>query len=151
MYFGDLKGWTGQDTLWGFLERGALRIHTPTASETARIRALMEKYVDTQWTSRMPRSLQPLKRKGCIEFSLWTVIFGCTESTGPWRLKWSRSWSVSCHLYFSTYRNEPKVAWPHKRLTSDPFPNFNVAPGEYEAQLLGPSDDDKVDPVLEWF
>jgi len=47
MYFGDLKGWTGQDTLWGFLERGALRIHTPTASETARIRALMEKYVDT--------------------------------------------------------------------------------------------------------
>jgi predicted nucleic acid-binding protein len=48
MYFlGDLKGWTGQETLWQFVERGSLRIHQPAESETSRIRALMQKYADT--------------------------------------------------------------------------------------------------------
>ena len=48
MYFlGDLKGWNGQQTLWQFLERGALRLHISTDAETKRMRALMEKYGDT--------------------------------------------------------------------------------------------------------
>lgn len=48
MYFlGDLKGWTGQAALWRFIERGALRLHIPTDSETKRMRVLMEKYRDT--------------------------------------------------------------------------------------------------------
>jgi predicted nucleic acid-binding protein len=48
MYFlGDLKGWKGQETLWQFLERGALRLHIPTDSEIKRMRVLMEKYGDT--------------------------------------------------------------------------------------------------------
>jgi len=47
MYFlGDLKGWSGQEALWRFVERGALRIHLPADTETIRMRALMEKYVD---------------------------------------------------------------------------------------------------------
>jgi predicted nucleic acid-binding protein len=48
MYFlGDLKGWNGQETLWQFIARGALRVHPPTDSESKRMRALMEKYSDT--------------------------------------------------------------------------------------------------------
>jgi predicted nucleic acid-binding protein len=48
MYFlGDLKGWSGQEALWGFIERGALRIHLPAVTETKRMRVLMEKYFDT--------------------------------------------------------------------------------------------------------
>ena len=48
MYFlGDLKGWKGQQALWQFIERGALRIHIPADGETKRMRFLMEKYVDT--------------------------------------------------------------------------------------------------------
>ena len=48
MYFlGDLKGWNGQKTLWQFIERGALRVHISTDSETQRMRVLMEKYSDT--------------------------------------------------------------------------------------------------------
>jgi uncharacterized protein len=48
MYFlGDLKGWNGQYTLWQFIERGALRVHTSTDSESRRMRVLMEKYSDT--------------------------------------------------------------------------------------------------------
>ena len=48
MYFlGDLKGWNGQETLWQFLERGALDLHISTDSETNRMRVLMEKYGDT--------------------------------------------------------------------------------------------------------
>ena len=48
MYFlGDLKGWKGQETLWKFLERGALALHISTDSETNRMRVLMEKYGDT--------------------------------------------------------------------------------------------------------
>src|SRR5450432_4168143 len=48
MYFlGDLKGWNGQDALWRFIERGALRMHLPTDSETRRMRVPMEKYRDT--------------------------------------------------------------------------------------------------------
>ena len=48
MYFlGDLKGWNGQKTLWQFIERGALRVHISTDSETQRMRVLIEKYSDT--------------------------------------------------------------------------------------------------------
>jgi len=48
MYFlGDLKGWNGQETLWQFLERGALDLHISTDSEAKRMRVLMEKYGDT--------------------------------------------------------------------------------------------------------
>jgi uncharacterized protein len=48
MYFlGDLKGWSGQETLWQFIERGALRVQLSTDSETKRMRVLMEKYSDT--------------------------------------------------------------------------------------------------------
>jgi predicted nucleic acid-binding protein len=48
MYFlGDLKGWHGQEALWRFIERGGLRVHIPTDSETRRMRVLMEKYSDT--------------------------------------------------------------------------------------------------------
>ena len=48
MYFlGDLKGWNGQETLWQFIERGALRVLVSTDSETKRMRVLMEKYRDT--------------------------------------------------------------------------------------------------------
>ena len=33
MYFlGDLKGWDGQKALWGFIERGGLRVHPPADS-----------------------------------------------------------------------------------------------------------------------
>jgi hypothetical protein len=40
MYFlGDLKGWKGQEALWQFIERRALRVHTPTDSEISRMRA----------------------------------------------------------------------------------------------------------------
>lgn len=48
MYFlGDLEGWKGQEALWRFIERGVLRVHIPTVSETRRMRILMEKYRDT--------------------------------------------------------------------------------------------------------
>jgi predicted nucleic acid-binding protein len=48
MYFlGDLKGWNGQKALWGFIERGGLRVHPPADSETRRMKVLMEKYSDT--------------------------------------------------------------------------------------------------------
>ena len=48
MYFlGDLKGWKGQETLWRFIERGALRLHVSTDSESKRMMELMEKYRDT--------------------------------------------------------------------------------------------------------
>ncbi len=48
MYFlGDLKGWKGQETLWKFIERGALRVHVSTDSEAKRMMELMEKYRDT--------------------------------------------------------------------------------------------------------
>ncbi len=48
MYFlGDLKGWRGRETLWKFIERGALRVHVSTDSETKRMMEPMEKYRDT--------------------------------------------------------------------------------------------------------
>jgi predicted nucleic acid-binding protein len=47
MYFlGDLRSWAGQSALWGFIARGALRIHAPADLETERMRVLMEKYAD---------------------------------------------------------------------------------------------------------
>jgi uncharacterized protein len=46
-FLGDLKGWNGQETLWQFLERGALDLHISTDSEAKRMRVLMEKYGDT--------------------------------------------------------------------------------------------------------
>jgi predicted nucleic acid-binding protein len=48
MYFlGEIEGWNGQEALWRFIERGALRVHIPTDSETERMRVLMKKYADT--------------------------------------------------------------------------------------------------------
>lgn len=48
MYFlGDLKGWKGQETLWKFIKRGALRLHVSTDPESKRMMELMEKYRDT--------------------------------------------------------------------------------------------------------
>jgi predicted nucleic acid-binding protein len=44
---GELKGWIGQETLWRFIERGALGIHLQTDSDAKRMRVLMEKYIDT--------------------------------------------------------------------------------------------------------
>jgi predicted nucleic acid-binding protein len=42
-----LRGWEGQDTLWDFVDRGALILHTPNESEWKRMRVLMGKYQDT--------------------------------------------------------------------------------------------------------
>ena len=48
MYFlQQLRGWEGQAALWDFVGRGALFLHAPSDEETARMRALMEKYQDT--------------------------------------------------------------------------------------------------------
>jgi len=46
-FLGNLRGWTGQEALWRFVDRGALRIHAPTESEALRMRALMQTYADT--------------------------------------------------------------------------------------------------------
>lgn len=46
-FLGNLRGWTGQEALWRFVELGSLRIHLPQESETPRIRALMQAYADT--------------------------------------------------------------------------------------------------------
>ncbi len=43
---GDAGGWPAQRALWAMLERGALQLAELQASETARARALMEKYRD---------------------------------------------------------------------------------------------------------
>jgi hypothetical protein len=42
-----LRGWEGQDTLWDFVDRGALVLHILDESEWKRMRSLMEKYQDT--------------------------------------------------------------------------------------------------------
>lgn len=48
MYFlYQLRGWQAQQTLWQFLNKGALQIHTTTDSEMLRMQQLMERYQDT--------------------------------------------------------------------------------------------------------
>ena len=88
MYFlGDLKGWNGQETLWQFLERGALDLHISTDSETKRMRVLMEKYGDTPM-DLADASLVAIAESGvCIVFSRLIMIFGSTELTARLRLK----------------------------------------------------------------
>jgi hypothetical protein len=82
MYFlGDLKGWSGQGALWGFVERGALRIHFPADTETRRMRVLMEKYIDTRMDLADASLSLPLKRSDSIASLHWTVIFGYTVLT----------------------------------------------------------------------
>ena len=39
-------GWSGQALLWSIIENGQLEIHPSTATETRRMRVLMEKYQD---------------------------------------------------------------------------------------------------------
>ena len=47
MYFlGELRGWSGQQALWRFIERGALLVHSSTEGEKKRMRVLMEEYRD---------------------------------------------------------------------------------------------------------
>ncbi len=44
MYFlADIRGWSAQDILWQFIERGALRLHEADDSECVRICTLMYK------------------------------------------------------------------------------------------------------------
>ena len=47
MYFlAELRGWSGQQVLWQYLDREALLIHQADDTECQRMRALMEKYQD---------------------------------------------------------------------------------------------------------
>jgi len=47
MYFlSELRGWSGQNILWQFLDRKALHFHTANEAECQRIKVLMEKYQD---------------------------------------------------------------------------------------------------------
>lgn len=47
MYFlSELRGWSGQNILWQFLDRKALRLHHANEAECQRIKVLMEKYQD---------------------------------------------------------------------------------------------------------
>lgn len=47
MYFlADLRGWSGQDILWQFIERKALHLHKADEVECERIKYLMHKYQD---------------------------------------------------------------------------------------------------------
>ncbi len=47
MYFlGDLRGWTGQNILWQFVERKALYILNHDEQQQQRMKTLMEKYRD---------------------------------------------------------------------------------------------------------
>ncbi|MCY7276046.1 MAG: PIN domain-containing protein [Phormidesmis sp. CAN_BIN44] len=47
MYFlSELRGWSGQNILWQFLDRKALQLHHTNEAECQRIRTLMEKYQD---------------------------------------------------------------------------------------------------------
>jgi predicted nucleic acid-binding protein len=47
MYFlGELRGWSGQQALWRFVERAALLIHSPSEDEIKRMYLLMEQYKD---------------------------------------------------------------------------------------------------------
>jgi predicted nucleic acid-binding protein len=48
MYFLEgLGGWKSQKTLWEFLQRHGVELHTPNAVGVARIEDIMEKYSDT--------------------------------------------------------------------------------------------------------
>lgn len=46
-FLGELQGWRGQDALWAYVERGALRISTPGSDDWKRVRTLMDQYNDT--------------------------------------------------------------------------------------------------------
>ncbi|MCY7322747.1 MAG: PIN domain-containing protein [Phormidesmis sp. CAN_BIN36] len=47
MYFlSELRGWSGQNILWQFLDRKALQLHHASEAECQRIKNLMEKYQD---------------------------------------------------------------------------------------------------------
>lgn len=47
MYFlSELRGWSGQQVLWQFVDRKALQLHDASEVECQRIKALMEKYQD---------------------------------------------------------------------------------------------------------
>jgi len=48
MYFlAELRGWSGQQILWQFWERGALNLYDTDAAHCKRMKVLMEKYRDT--------------------------------------------------------------------------------------------------------
>lgn len=47
MYFLEgLGGWQAQKVLWDFVERHGVEVHTPSAAEIKRMKALMAKYSD---------------------------------------------------------------------------------------------------------
>jgi predicted nucleic acid-binding protein len=85
---GAAAAWTGQEPLWGMLERGVLQIAEVSAAMLGRMRALMEKYRD------LPMDLADASLVALAEERGLSRIFTLDSDFRVYRLPRGRSFAV---------------------------------------------------------